>query len=230
MSSRMTPPPNCTPPPSNSTPPPPRGTPPPPRRISPIPKSASVNEPTGSFLAGKQSTTNVKDSPFLVAELQSLHGSIQLFPTSTGADKQRLSSPKAHGSPDMSLLNATRRVKYLSAPASDNGESDDVHYQVPGLGHRASRPTTSYSSKSQKHQKQEDTDNGYIADKSLADEAVFAQTSTNQIAEGDQTVNLARQSSGSCPIEVCIVSLPPRPPPCPAEISRCICGEAFSIS
>ncbi|KAH7418111.1 hypothetical protein BKA64DRAFT_700648 [Cadophora sp. MPI-SDFR-AT-0126] len=138
-----------------------------PRKISPVQVSRQDPKPV-HFLRGRKTTTSVKDSPFVIADLKSPSQSLRLLPSGgLGETYQTAHNHHNHHSKHH------RRVNYASTVPSgslicDNATCCETHHRHQPFHHASACPR-----KKPKQRVPEDTENGYIADTSRVDDAVY---------------------------------------------------------
>ncbi|KAK0112972.1 hypothetical protein ONS95_014686 [Cadophora gregata] len=125
-------------------------------------------------LSGRRTTTSVKDSPFLIADLKSPKQSLKLFPSVRRGEAYHTAHNhhKYHGKHDW-------LAKYVSTVQSESLGCDVSICRATHHGHPSFRHASDCPRKKPKQRVPEDTENGYIADTSRVDDAVYVQSRCN---------------------------------------------------
>ncbi|CZT05572.1 uncharacterized protein RAG0_11597 [Rhynchosporium agropyri] len=122
--------------------------------------------------SGHKTATSVKESPFLIADLKSRH-SLQLFPVNMRVETHHIAhNHHSRHSERQGLLD------YTSTIPSEN-LSCDSHVSRVTYRSEPSHNTSAFPRRKPRHRVPACTDDGYVADTSLAEEAVDIQSCCN---------------------------------------------------
>ncbi|PVH85024.1 hypothetical protein DL98DRAFT_584080 [Cadophora sp. DSE1049] len=141
-----------------------------PRKMTPVQASRQEPRPVQG-LSGRKTTTSVKDSPFLIADLKSPRQSLGLFPS--GARGETYHTAHNH---HKYHFKHHRLVNYASTVPSESLSCDIPICRATHHGHQPFRHASACQRKKPKQRVPEDTENGYIADTSRVDDAVYIQS------------------------------------------------------
>lgn len=144
-----------------------------PVKMSPV--QVDRQEPTPAHvLSGFKTTTSVKDSPFLIADLKSPRQSLGLFPSGRRGETHHTAHNhyKYHSKHH-------RLVNYASTVPSESLSCDITICRATHHGHQPFRHASACPRKKPKQRVPEDTENGYIADTSRVDDAVYLRSRCN---------------------------------------------------
>ena len=143
------------------------------KKVSPAQPGRQEPRPV-HVLSGRETTNSVKDSPFLMADLKSSRHSLRLFSSAT----RRETNHTGHNHHKYHTKHH-RHANYASTVPSESLSCDILICRATHHGHQPLRHASACPRKKPKQRVPEDTENGYIADTSRVDDAVYLRSRCN---------------------------------------------------